>query len=169
MTRMRRILTIGFASSFLLAAGAYAQKAQDDTAKRAQLLTTGRITKIDTKKKILKVRTENDHSSTAPSQQPQGTGRRGRIGGGGRRGAGRNGGGFPGGSPFPGGGGGRPTSQPRDQGKEFKVVVTDKTAIKEGEGSISFLNLNVGDHISIQGLPKGSGDDMEASQITLMK
>ena len=40
-------------------------------------------------------------------------------------------------------------------------------AIKEGENSISFLNLNVGDHITIKGLPKGGGSDLEASEITL--
>jgi len=45
--------------------------------------------------------------------------------------------------------------------------VTDKTVLKDGESRLSFLNLNVGDHIQILGLPKGSGDDLEATEISL--
>jgi len=172
---VKRTLTIIVICLFLQTAAVYARSQedktatpQDKTANRAQLLTTARITKIDTKKKILTARTENDHSSSSsiPAGEPQGSGRRSGRGGAGRR---RNGGGFPGGGiPFPGGGGGgRPSSTPKDQGKEFKVVVSDTTAIKEGENSISFLNLNVGDHITIKGLPKGGGSDLEASEITL--
>ena len=163
MTRMRRTLAIGM-TCLLLTVAVYARGRQDKTPSRAQLLTVGRITKIDSKKRVLTVRSENESSSSNSSGQPQGSRRRGGRVGAGRR---RDGGGFPGGGPFPGGNGGRPGSTSKDQGKEFKVVVTDKTAIKEGESSISFLNLNVGDHITIQGLPKGSGPDLEASEIKL--
>ena len=105
------------------------------------------------------------------------------TGGGSRRPGGQNGGiGFPGGVGFPGpvgfpggvgfptpggGGDGRPSSIPRNQGKEFKVTVTDKTILKDGENRLSFLNLNVGDRIQILGLPKGNGDDLEATEISL--
>jgi len=167
---VKRTLTIVVICLFLQTAAVYSRSQedktasqQDKTANRAQLLTTARITKIDTKKRVLTARTENDHSSSSsiPAGEPQGSGRRSGRGGARRR---RNGGGFP----FPGGGGGgRPSSTPKDQGKEFKVVVSDTTAIKEGENSISFLNLNVGDHITIKGLPKGGGSDLEASEITL--
>ncbi len=75
------------------------------------------------------------------------------------------------GVPFPGRSGGRraPTSSSKDQGKPFKVTITDETAIKDGENTISFGLLRVGDRISIQGLPKGSGADLKATQITVTR
>src|SRR5436309_11987040 len=100
---------------------AHAQNEQDKTTGGAQRLTTGRITKIDTKKRTLKVRTQADNPTSSTPRQPQGSGRRG-----GRRRSG--------GILFPGpggtGGGRQPTSTTKDQGKEFKVTVTDKTVFK---------------------------------------
>ena len=86
--------------------------------------------------------------------------------GGGRR---RGGVGYPGGGGGYPGGGGRPTSTSSSQnkGKEFKVIVTDQTAIKDNVTSIGFDLLRVGDRISIQGQPKGKGDDLQATQITV--
>jgi hypothetical protein len=156
---MGRTLAIVFPCLFLGATAAYAQTGNSKTTDRAQLLTTGRITKIDTKKRTLKVRTVAEATNTS---RPQSSGRRG---GSGRGGSGRRSGGI--GFPIPGGGGRGPSTSPKDQGKEFKVIVTDKTAIKNGAESFSFLNLNVGDRISILGLPKGKGDDLEATEITL--
>ena len=81
--------------------------------------------------------------------------------GGGRR---RGGTGYP----YPGGGGGgRPSPTVKNQGKEFKVIVTDQTAIKDNVTAIGFDLLRIGDRISIQGLPKGKGDDLQATQITV--
>ena len=82
------------------------------------------------------------------------------MGGGGMGGGRRRGGmGYP--------GGGRPSSTSKPQGKEFKVTVTDQTAIKDNVTTIGFDLLRVGDRISIQGLPKGKGDDLQATQITV--
>jgi len=77
--------------------------------------------------------------------------------------------GFPGGGRFPQPGGGRRTPPPaaKDQGKEFKVYVKDDTGINDADKRLSFSNLVVGDRITIQGLPKGKGDDLDASKITV--
>jgi hypothetical protein len=160
---MRPTLVLVAAYLLLSSPGADAQN-------NAQLLTNGRITKIDAKKMILTVRTEADHASEQPARRDPS--REPRTGGGGYpRGRRRGGGvGFPGGGRFPGprdGGGQRPDSTSRDQGKQFKVYVKDDTAISDVDKRLSFSNLVVGDRITIQGLPKGKGDDLEASKITL--
>ena len=131
---------------------------QSGTPEDAQRIATGQITKIDVKKRVLTVR-------EGPVNQPENNGqnttanRRGGMGGGGMGGGRRRGGGYP--------GGGRPTSTAKPQGKEFKVIVTDQTAIKDHVTSIGFDLLRIGDRISIQGLPKGKGDDLQATQITV--
>src|SRR5262249_34917742 len=97
---------------------------------------------------------EPANSGTAPN-----TNRRGGMGGGRRRGG--MGTGYPG-----GGGGGRPAPTSRDTGKEFKVIVTDQTSIKDQVTTIGFDLLRVGDRISIQGPPKGK-EALQATQITV--
>ena len=163
---MKRRLAL-VASWLFLAAGAHAQNPPDKPANPAQLLTNGRITKIDSKKMILTVRNEAEGASAPTSQYPP---PEPRTRGGGYPGGRRQGGvGFPGGGRFPGGGGGRRTPSPtaKDQGKEFKVYVKEDTAIGDADKRLSFSNLVIGDRITIQGLPKGKGDDLEASKITL--
>ena len=54
-------------------------------------------------------------------------------------------------------------STTKDQGKEFKLYVSDGTAISDADKRLSFSNLVVGDPITIQGLPKGKGADMGAA------
>ena len=145
--------------------GITAQNPPDKPASRAELLTTGRITKIDNKKMTLTVRTESEGVTSPRYPQPEP-----RTGGGGYPGRGRRGGvGFPGGGRFPEPGGGRrpPESTTKDQGKDFKVYVKDDTAISDADKRLTFSNLVIGDHITIQGLPKGKGADLEASKITL--
>jgi hypothetical protein len=145
---------MAFLALVLFLTVAPAQAAPD--AQKAQRLEAGRITKIDTKKRILTVRSEVDIPQSG-AQRSQDSGRRGgvRVGGGGGRG-GRS-------------GGSRPTSTSTPQGKEFKAVVSEKTTLKEGDNNISFLNLNVGDRITVQGLPKGSSNDLDATQILLVR
>jgi hypothetical protein len=133
-----------------------------NTTEDAQRLATGQITKIDVKKKTLTVR-EGPLNQPADNGQNTNANRRGGGMGGGGMGGGRRRGGVG----FPGGGGGRPTSTAKPQGKEFKVIVTDQTAIKDNVTTIGFDLLRVGDRISIQGLPKGKGDDLQATQITV--
>ena len=150
-----------FLALFLVLTVAPAQTASD--AQKAQRLEAGRITKIDTKKRILTVRSEVDIPSNSPSSQDPGRRGGGRTGaGGGGRGGRRGGGGN-----YPGGG--RSPSTSTTQGKDFKAVVSEKTTIKEGDNNISFLNLNVGDRITVQGLPKGNSNDLDATQILLVR
>jgi hypothetical protein len=171
---MKQRLSLTIAGLLLAAIATHAQNAQDTksdkstpapsaqsgTSEDAQRIATGQITKIDAKKKILTVR-------EAPLNQPDNNGqntntnanRRGGGMGGGMGRGGRRGGGYP--------GGGRPTSTAKPQGKEFKVTVTDQTAIKDNVTTIGFDLLRVGDRISIQGLPKGKGEDLQATQITV--
>jgi len=125
-------------------------------ADQAQLLTTGRIEKIDLKKKVLTVRNVADGAQSNPDGSDSGG-----------LGRGRPGIGLPGSVGFPPRRPGRPPVPQAAQGKEFKVFITDKTDIKNGKDQFSFSSLIVGDHISIQGLPKGSGADLEATQISL--
>ena len=128
-------------------------------AEDAQRVATGEITKIDVKKKILTVR-EAPINPPATSGQNTNVNRRGNggVGGGGMGGGRRRGGtGYPGSRP----------STTKPQGKEFKVTITDQTAIKDNVTSIGFDLLRVGDRIAIQGLPKGKGSDLQATQITV--
>jgi len=165
--------TIAVAASWLfLATLAFTQNPPDKTQSHAELLTSGRITKIDNKKMTLTVRNEAEGSAERRNPPPD-PGTQGRYPGGRQRGGvGFPGGRFPGGGGYPGGGypgGGRraPAPTQRDQGKEFKVYVKDDTAISDSDRRLSFSNLVIGDRITIQGLPKGKGDDLEASKITL--
>jgi len=163
---MKRALSILASVLWLAVPGLTAQNSPDKPAGHAELLTTGRITKIDNKKMTLTVRTEAERVTSPRNPQPNPrTGGDGYPGGRRRRG----GVGFPGGSRFPEPGGGRrtPESTTRDQGKEFKVYLKDDTAIGDADRRLSFSNLVIGDHITIQGLPKGKGADLEASKITL--
>ena len=165
---MIRTLAVAASSLFLAVAAANAQNPPDKPANPAQLLTNGRITKIDSKKMILTVRNEAEGASAPASRIPP---PEPRTRGGGYPGGRRRGGvGFPGGGRFPGPGGrDRRTPPPaaKDQGKEFKVYIKDDTAISDADKRLSFSNLVIGDRITIQGLPKGKGDDLEASKITL--
>ena len=128
-------------------------------AEDAQRVATGEITKIDAKKKILTVREASIDrpSDSARRDSGQTPNRRGGTGGGRRRG----------GVGYPGGGGGGRRAPATPQGKEFKVTVTDQTAIKDKVTTIGFDLLRIGDRISIQGLPKGKGPDLQATQITV--
>ena len=169
---MNRKFLISTAIILILTSGAHSQNTPSPSKEDAQRLATGQITDINVKKKILTVRAM-DLSTPTRTPSDTGTGRRG-GGGTGRRGGGGGGRGGGVGIPFPGGsgGGGRggrvpaPAPSSKDQGKKFKVTVTDKTTIKDSTTTISFGLLRVGDRISIQGLPK-KGDDLEATEITV--
>jgi hypothetical protein len=171
---MKRTIAVAASWLFLATPAFAAQNPPDKTQSHAELLTSGRITKIDNKKMILTVRNEAEGTAERRSPPPADPGTGGGYPGGRRRGGvGFPGGRFPGGGGYPGGGypggGGRraPAPAQKDQGKEFKVYVKDDTAISDSDKRLSFSNLVVGDRITIQGLPKGKGDDLEASKITL--
>src|SRR5262245_22945365 len=136
---------------------------------KAQIVGTAEITKIDAKKKTLQVRqvVESNNSATTDSTGPS-TNRR--TGGGGYPGGGYPGGGYPGGGypggGYPGGGGGRPGGQPTNKAKEYKVYVTKDTVLKLEDQDMQFSDMHVGDRIVISGMPRGSGNDLEATTIT---
>ena len=72
--RMKGTVAILLAYLLLPLTAAHAQNEQDKTTGGAQRLTTGRITKIDTKKRTLKVRTQADNPTSSTPRQPQGSG-----------------------------------------------------------------------------------------------
>ncbi len=156
-------------------ATAFAQSGQSPSTPKttspedAERIETAEITKIDAKKKMLTVRTVVQNTNAPRSRQPQTSGQRRTRGGGG--GGGRRGGGGTG-FPFPGGGGGGrgPAPSSKNQGKQFKVIVSDNTTIKDDVTTISFGLLRVGDHITVHGTPKkGSPDDLQATEITVSR
>ena len=104
MDRRFALLLICF--SFPISLSAQTKRTEDDSANKAQVVSTAEILKVDAKKKMLQVR-EVREAVTVPGGSGRGSGRSGgapRTGGGrGRRG----GGGGAGGVGFPGGGGGR--------------------------------------------------------------
>jgi hypothetical protein len=164
----------GIFFGILLSAVIGTAQSKDDTSKetnRAQLVTTGEITKVDTKKKTLQVKELVQSTTTGPRDAPRdGTRTSGGGGGGGGVGGRRRGGGgvnFPGGAGgrgrYPGGGTGTGPTAP--QAKQYKVFVTKDTVMKLADTTIDFSDLHVGDRVTISGFPKGS-KDLEASTIT---
>ena len=125
-------------------------------------LTVGDISKIDAKNKSLTIsyatsynisKLGNDGAGGAPSGRGGG-GRAGGAGavqggGGGRR---RGGGGGRGGGASSSGG--RTASAPIPM--DYKVVVSPKTVIKEGESEIKFDDLKLGDRLQVFSMKSGS-------------
>jgi hypothetical protein len=123
-------------------------------------LTVGDISKIDAKNKSLTIsfatsyniaKLGNDGAGGAPSGR-SGGGRGGgasgvQSGGGGRR----RGGGRAGGNTSSGG---RTASAPIPM--DYKVVVSPKTVIKEGESEIKFDDLKLGDRLQVFSMKSGS-------------
>jgi hypothetical protein len=156
---------------------------QDKKTDKAQLVSTGEITKIDAKKKVIQVRNvaESNSSSTDSSNRRSGGGGGGGgypgggyPGGGRRRGGRYPGGGYPGGGypggggRYPGGGGGNPGGggTATNQVKEYKVFISKDTVLKLEDMDMEFNDLHVGDRVVVSGTPKGSNGDLEAAAVT---
>ena len=168
---MKQTLTlICIAFFFSLPAAAQSKDDRDKNADRAQIVGAGEILKIDSKKKTLQVRdlvpaSQGSRSGSSGTRRSGGGG-----GGGGRRGGGGGGrgggGGFPGGRtgtggvPYPDGAG------TNNQAKDYKVFVSNQTALKFAGVDIDFTQLHVGDHIVVSGTPKGTKGDIDATTIT---
>lgn len=148
------------------------------TTDKAQIVSTAEILKVDAKKQTLQVKNLANPSTTNPNNRAAsgnpGGGRRPGGGGGSGGGVGFPGGGGGGrrrqgggGYPYPGGGGGGgPRQAPQTaQAKEYKIYVTKDTQIKLANASLEFNDLHVGDRISVSGVPKGGGGDLEATAI----
>ena len=123
-------------------------------------LTLGDISKIDTKNKSITVSDAisyeigelGDLGSNRSPRSGGGGARGGSVGGGGGR-RGRSGGGAPTAV--------RGASAPIPM--EFKVMVSSKTVIKDGENEIKFEDLKVGDRLQVFS-PKG-GTKVDATEI----
>ena len=123
-------------------------------------LTLGDISKIDTKNKSITVSDAisyeigelGDLGSNRSPRSGGGGARGGSVGGGGGR-RGRSGGGAPTAV--------RGASAPIPM--EFKVMVSPKTVIKDGENEIKFEDLKVGDRLQVFS-PKG-GTKVDATEI----
>jgi len=61
---------------------------------------------------------------------------------------------------YPGGG-----QTSTNQVKEYKVYVTSDTVLKLEDQDMVFRDMHVGDRIIVSGIPKGSGNDLEATSI----
>ena len=61
---------------------------------------------------------------------------------------------------YPGGG-----QTSTNQVKEYKVYVTSDTVLKLEDQDMVFSDMHVGDRIIVSGIPKGSGNDLEATSI----
>jgi hypothetical protein len=142
---------------------------QDKKTDKAQLVSTGEITKIDAKKKVIQVRNVAESNSSSTDRS---TSRRGPGGGGRRRGGGYPGGGrYPGGGGggrYPGGGGGNPGGggTATNQVKEYKVFISKDTVLKLEDMDMEFNDLHVGDRVVVSGTPKGSNGDLDATAVT---
>jgi hypothetical protein len=125
----------------------------------SKYLTLGDISKIDTKNKSITVSDAISYEIAELGDLGSNRSPRGGGGGGGgvsvRGGGGRRGRGGGGGAPV------RGASAPIPM--EFKVMVSSKTVIKEGENEIKFEDLKVGDRLQVFS-PKG-GTKLDASEI----
>lgn len=142
---------------FVFVAMGAQSKAQQQIESKAQLIATAVITKIDTRKNVLKV-------------EDGGEGRRNGVWGsdrGRRRGPGSVGIGFPGGGSGSGVGFPFPTdrSDRLSNIPQYKVFVRDDTVFKDGATKITLRDLKVGDHVVIKGVHNGSSKDLEATEI----
>jgi hypothetical protein len=166
---MKRTLLL-MSTALLLCLGATAQFKDDSdkNADRAQVVGNAEIVKIDTKKKTLQVK-ELVQSATPPRSGQNGTGRRSGGGGGVRVGGSRRGGGgggYPGGRTGTGGGQYPGAGSGTTQAKQYKVFVSNQTALKFAGVDIDFAQLHVGDHIIVSGYPKGTKGDLDATTVT---
>ena len=138
--------------------------AQDDVASGSKFLTIGDISKIDAKNKTMTISYATSYDigqlrsagveGATPGGRAGGRGSGGGVGvrgGGGRRGGG--GGGVP--------ASGRTASAPIPM--DYKVTVSSKTVLKEGEGPLNLDDFKVGDHVQVFSL-KG-GTKIEASEV----
>ena len=146
---MKQTLTlICIAFLFSLPAAAQSKDDRDKNADRAQIVGAGEILKIDSKKKTLQVR-DLVPASQGSRSGSSGTRRSGGGGGGGGRRGGGGGGGRGGGGGFPGGRtgtGGVPYpdgSGTNNQAKDYKVFVSNQTALKFAGVDIDFTQLHV--------------------------
>jgi hypothetical protein len=138
MTQKTGIACLGLISMLSLSFG---QSINRDPQKSSPVMNVVEITKIDSKKTTLSVK--SDLADGATFSRPGGV-----PGGGGRGGRGG----------YPGAGAGSGVNT-----KQFKVYIKKETVLKEGATTISFDSLKVGDHIAVTGTPKGN--DIEATQI----
>jgi hypothetical protein len=116
---------------------------QDQTNDNVRIVTSGVILKIDAKKKTFQFRITLDAF-------PRGFG--------GSSGRGRNGGPFPRRSQGPV----NPQAVPV---VEVKVYVSQKTALKSQGETFNFATFRVGDRVSVTGIHRGKGTDIDAIEI----
>ena len=141
--------------------------AQTEEAK-AKYLTIGDISQIDAKNKSITIRYATSYNIAQLGDGGAGGVASGR-GGGSRAGAGAAQGG--GGGRRRGGGGGRGGGAVSTGGRtasapipmDYKVVVSSKTVIKDGESEIKFDDLKLGDRLQVFSMKNGS--KLEPSEI----
>jgi len=128
--------------------------AQEKDSEYVRLVTSGEIRKVDQKNKTFQFKITLDRPSRGGYNRPGGNpGGRGPGRGGGRRGGGGR---FP--APFP-----NAATQP--DSIEVKVFVSPSTVVRGDQTEFNFSNLKAGDHVSVTGIRRGSGNDIDAVEI----
>lgn len=146
--------------------------AQTPIPEGSKVLTIGEVEKVDPKSKSITLNDATSYnigqlSNAGDGRTPgrSGGGRSGATSGGGGGGGGRRGGGGGRGGGGRGGGGsvstGRGASAPIP--KEYKIVVSPKTVIKDGDTEIKFEDLHMGD--SVQVFSAKGGTKVDAAEI----
>jgi hypothetical protein len=136
--------------------------ADHNDATESKFLTIGEVSKIDVKNKSITINYATSYNIEQIANLGNDTGARGGgpSGGGTARGGGRGG-------RRGGGGGGAAPSATRGASaplpKKYKVMISSKTVIKEGEDEIKIDNLKVGDTVQVFSM-KG-GTKLDASEI----
>jgi hypothetical protein len=133
----------------ILASGSFVC-AQDKGSEYVRIVTTGEIRKVDQKNKTFQFKITLDR---APRN---GYNRGGNTGRGPGRGGGRRGGRFP--APIP-------SSASQPDSIEVKVFVSPGAVIRGDQTAFNFSDLKAGDHVSVTGIHKGTGNDIEAIEI----
>jgi hypothetical protein len=147
------------ASVLVIIASAGFLRSQDRAPENVRIVATGEIRKVDQKNKTIQFKITLDKEQFGGFNRPGGApgGQRpgGRGGGGGRRGGG----------PIGGRGPTRPSNAGQPDSIEVKVFVTPNTVIRGDHEVFNFSNLKTGQHVSLTGVHKGTGNDIEALEI----
>ena len=150
---MKRILAL---VTFVAIFAPWSITAADRDTDNVRLVTTGEILKIDSKKKTFEFKIILDAfpRNGRGYGGPVGGGRGGRMGG---RGP------FPG--RYPGGARGNVQYIPT---LEVKVFTSEKTTLKAGSSGVDFSILRVGERVTVMGVHRGKGTDVDAIEVSRM-
>jgi hypothetical protein len=146
-----------FITSVLMIIGAAGLlRSQNSTTENVRIVATGEVRKVDAKNKTFQFKITLDRAQRGGFNRPGGNPGQRQPG---RGGGGRRGGPIGGRAPSP------PVSGGQSDSIEVKVFVSSNTEIRGDHEGFNFSNLKSGQHVSVTGIHKGSGNDVEALEI----